>query len=153
MSEVKTLSTHVKETNWIRINACCGIPNKCSLYSSKHNGVAFIKNALRRMTEEYCWAITQAMGLRPITYHYVGRWISTGLPCIYANSWPHLLSFDLRRTFWNVFTAYVGECLYTVEWQNGYRRKIIRRGKTGRHVEGINIVICFFLGKSPASEF
>jgi len=62
--------------------------------------------------------------LRLITYQCVGKWISTGLPCIYANSWPHILNFELRRTFRNVFTAYFDECLYTVGWQNGYRRKI-----------------------------
>ena len=41
---------------------CCGRPNKCSLFSNKHNGIASIQIAFRRMTEQYYLAITQVVG-------------------------------------------------------------------------------------------
>jgi hypothetical protein len=59
-----------------------------------------------------------AIMLRPIRFQLVGVLDLTGLPCIYMYSWAYVYwiatcaKFDLRRTFRNVTTAYVGEVLY-----------------------------------------
>jgi hypothetical protein len=65
-----------------------------------------------KVTEEYCWAITQARGggggtvmLGPIRFHCVGVLISTGFYFIYIYIWPMYTQiptcakFDLGRTF------------------------------------------------------
>jgi hypothetical protein len=63
-----------------------------------------------------------AVMLRPVKFHCVEAWISTGLPYMYIYSWPYVVSwtatgakFDFRRIFQNVTTAYVGVCLHNVK--------------------------------------
>jgi hypothetical protein len=70
------------------------------------------------VVEEYCWAITQAVMLRPISFCYVSVRNSLQLPCIYTYSLPYAYSittcenFQKRQTFRNMTTAKVREWQY-----------------------------------------
>ena len=48
------------------------------------------KHSKTRVTEEYCWAITQAVMLQLIRLQRIRVGISTGLPCIYIYRWLYV---------------------------------------------------------------
>jgi len=73
-----------------------------------------------------------AVMLRPILYHYVGNWISTGLPCVNAYSWPcvcvcvyvckYVCTFVCTHVCMHVLCMYVRMyvCMYICMYERMY---------------------------------